>query len=392
MIKKYLPMISLILILVSIPLFSDKARSEECLFQHPIPSGWKFRAFEMTDSYIGIFFWPDIEFRWYEPQVFPKGRVQILDKKSGEIVFDIITEPGERFRLLKNNKIILVGGDESGDDSIRMLTIEGKELWRVKWPQGPQIVKGEVVFDLKAREFGYVDLMWGALSTPAIVYDLDTGREKFRFGPLTFPEKLKEAGAGLKVFLPIGEDNLFLMGIGASVFLKHYDDRKDVWAINNVGGNINSGGFLGDDYICLKYWRRDGKNKYIDGLVIIEWRTGKIVFRLENIEIKINGVWQKRLSIPIPYPRFIHIDEEDNSLIFTSDKNDNLVVRIPYDPKRKTWPEEKLKRYRAQVKFKMVGKSKEYQEIFYGKYVVDEIEEGGLRSLKIRKVSLKEED
>lgn len=386
--RRHLILISLILILSSIASFHNKARAQELLLKHPIPSGWKFRDLKISELYIGICFWPDMELNGHVSQDFPRTLIQILDKEGGKVVFDFITEAGESLRLLKDNKILLISGDEDGDDSIRMLTLDGKELWRVRWPQGPQTIKGQVLLDLKGREFAYADLMWGSSSNPAIVYDLESGKEKFRYGPVNLPEKLKEAGIGLKVFLPIGEDNLFLVGIGSSIFLKHYDNRKDVWAINDVGGNITSGKFLDESYVGLNYWRREGKNKHIYGLAVIDWQTGKVVFRLENI--KINGVLQKKTIIPSI--DFIYIDEEDNSLILTPDRNDNLVVKIPYNSKIKTWVEEKMKRYRAQVNYKIVGKSREYQKIFYGKYVVDETEDGGLRLLKVRKVSLRDED
>ncbi|MGB9764809.1 MAG: hypothetical protein ACPLZD_05590 [Candidatus Saccharicenans sp.] len=386
--KRYLILMGLILIMASVTFFSPKALSEELLIKHPIPFGWKFKDLEMGEKYIGICFWPDIELNGHEPQIFPRTLVQILDKKSGRVILEVKTEAGERFKLLKDNKIFLVKGDESGDDSIRMLDLDGKEYWRIKWPQGLQSVKGQVLFDLRGKEFAYVDLVWGSLSTPAVVYDLDSGKEKFIYGPLNLPEKLREAGFGLKVFLPIGEDNLFLMGIGASVFLKHYDNRKDIWTISDIGGNISSGKFLNDDYVGLNYWRREEKNKYISGLAVIEWKTGKIAFRLENI--KINGVSQKKITIP--YVDFIFLDKGDNSLVFNPDKDDNLVVKIPYNYKTKTWVEEKAKRYRALVKYKVVGKSREYQKIYYGKYVVDENEAGGLKILRISSVSLRDED
>ncbi|HEK85448.1 MAG TPA: hypothetical protein ENO29_03710 [Candidatus Aminicenantes bacterium] len=108
--KRYLILMGLILIMASVTFFSPKALSEELLIKHPIPFGWKFKDLEMGEKYIGICFWPDIELNGHEPQIFPRTLVQILDKKSGRVILEVKTEAGERFKLLKDNKIFLVKG------------------------------------------------------------------------------------------------------------------------------------------------------------------------------------------------------------------------------------------------------------------------------------------
>lgn len=379
-------LVGLISILISASLFSIPAKSEQLLLQQSVPSCWKFKDLKISDSHIGIFYFDD-NFKSARLQGFPPGRIQIFDRKSRVLVSDLLTMPGERFDFLRDNKIALILGDEGGDYRIRVLTFEGNELLRLDLPDDG--IGRQVVLDLKGREFALVDLHWGSRSVPAIIYDIDSGRVKFRYGPLTLPKELEERGLGLKFLYPVGEDNLFLMGIGAGIYLKHYDGRKDIWAIKDVGGNIQGGRFLDDNFFALTYWRPETKNKGAEGLIIIDWKTGRIVFRLENI--KEGKSWQKRMVIP--FPEFIHISEEDKSLILgPSSSADNLMIKIPFDPTGKTWIEEKMKRYRAQVSYKIVGKSKEYQKVFYGEYVVDEDEEGDVKTLRIKKVNLLDED
>lgn len=381
--KKVIISIGIMLILCSTTGF---ALLEELSIRHPVPAGWKFKDLEVGEKYIGIRFLPDGGAGENEGQEFPEALVHVLDKKTGTVVSELKAGISERFKLLKGNKILLIDGDESGDNAVRLLGLNGQERWRIRWPQGLS-VKGLVIPDLRGKEFAYADLVWGSFSTPAVVYEFESGKEKFSYGPPNLPQKLREVGIGLKVFLPVGEGEMFLLGLGASLFLKHYDGRKDAWAISDIGGNISNGKFLNDECVVVNYWRDEAKS-HLSGLAVLDWKTGKIIFRLENKRVA--GKPDKKWSIP--YVDFIFLDEDDNSLIFSPDKDSDLVIRVPYNPAKKTWEERGIRRYRAALKGKMVGNVMEYQKLFQGKYVVDEEEEAGRRILKIKKAVLKEEN
>lgn len=297
------------------------------LIERNLPPGWIFRDFNISDSNLkALCLLPDVPEDVRLTGNIPR-RVQVFDH-TNDLIADLTMEDGFSFRkFTRNDRIILCDGEEGGCFRMKVLEPSGKEKYTIqadeRWPVSAPFGK-DIALVPGPEDIG-----------PISIIDEDTGQEKARLDPPT------NNGRPFKVaaFLPVGENGLYVQGIGATLYLKSYLHVGDVyWQIQDIGGNIKGGMFLNDEYLAISYGKDDfHNNRFTAGITVVEWRTGTILFKKEGSQI--NGVkdsWFSRLNA-----RSVFLDE--GSLYFYGNSDD--VLRFPKQPDgRKGWNQSELKR------------------------------------------------
>lgn len=310
---------------------AQSSEGEEIL-KCEIPQGFIYKNFHLSPSGMkGIVFLMDTP----GSLVSDVSILEIFDL-SNNLVMRRVLDSGWGFSgFTPDNKLILSKGHADSVSEIKILDIEGKEIMSI-----PEIGSRRLFFDLQGRELAVVALGYDAAYWPSVVYDLAKGIEKFRLGPVPLPENIKDKKkdkknvfpwTGTRIFLPVGEDNLFLWGIGATILLQRYDGPGSVWKIDNIGGNISEGKFLNEEYLAVSYFVPG--IKYKEGLAIIRWRDGQVVFRMENYIV--NGKREKNLPV-LQGVDSLCLDEDGN-LSFVEDNGQ--IYKFHFKQENKTWDE-----------------------------------------------------
>ncbi|MCR4410104.1 MAG: hypothetical protein QHH43_10550 [Candidatus Saccharicenans sp.] len=299
-----------------------------------IPSGWKLKTFDLSKSgHIAVFYVPDLP----QEAISPESRtyLQLLSLK-GKLLFDRMLEPGGWFfGFLPGDKILLLEGTQ-----YCLLDLQGKVQARFA---DPYLGNRDIIIDLFGNELA-LSPGSGITSMPVSVIDLNTGREKFRFGPFTVPEGRFRINPGF-CFLPVGQDDLYLQGFGNTLLLCRYKDDQKIWQISEIGGNIQKAEFLNNDLIIVSYYDlevpRKEKSKY--GLVLIDWKTGRIIFRKEGF--RVGNRYDNWFRIIHLFKAFL---DEDGNLCFISS---GKVYKLPKIAENQ-WDANRMKAYIVQFKGK----------------------------------------
>lgn len=348
-------MMSLTVLLIGIVTFSLLGQVET-IFERNIPPGWKYRKVDISRSGVrALSLLPDLP-EDQPPTKDISRRLQIFDNENILINDMIIPDRFYFSKITGNDNIILCDGDESGCGRIKVLDLLGNEKYTIsaedRWPVISPIGKD-------------IALIPGpSVVGPVSIIDEDTGREKVRIGsPANNNKALRIA-----CFFPLGEDGLYVQGVGATLFLKSYLHIGEVyWKIQDIGGNIEKGVFLNDRYLAIGYGTDDFRDhKFMAGVAIIESRTGDIVFNKKGFQI--NGVkddWYSRLAS-------LSLSVDDDSLLFYGDPDDVLSIPRCNDG-RKGWEATRIKKLRlspAQLREVRRGERTSKPEVVAGKYVI----------------------
>lgn len=299
-----------------------------------IPSGWKLKTFDLSKSgHIAFFYIPDLP----QEAISPESRTYLqLLNPEGKLLFDRMLEPGGWFfGFLPGDKILLLESTQ-----YCLLDLQGKVQARFA---DPYLGNRDIIIDLFGNELA-LSPGSGITSMPVSVIDLNTGREKFRFGPLTVPEGRFRINPGF-CFLPVGQDDLYLQGFGNTLLLCRYKDDQKIWQISEIGGNIQKAEYLNKDLIIVSYYDlevpRKEKSKY--GLVLIDWRTGRIIFRKEGF--RVGNRYDNWYRIIHLFKAFL---DDDGNLCFISS---GKVYKLPKIAENQ-WDANRMKAYIIQFKGK----------------------------------------
>jgi len=222
--------------------------------------------------------------------------------------------------------------------TLQFLSPGGDELFKIDG-----VGDRRIIFDPSGKELALAALGYDGLYEETVVFDTKTGKEKFRQGPMklsgpTTTNTKATAFTGPALFLPVGEDNLYLFGVGASLFLKKYDEPGEKWTIKDIGGNISNGKFLDEQHVGVSYYVPG--SVYKEGLAVVDWKNGQIVFRLENQ--RVND--QKQKELPSLDADNAHFDKEKN-LVFLNE--DGEIFIMPFEKESRSWQEKKVRYYLA---------------------------------------------
>lgn len=299
-----------------------------------VPSGWKLKTFDLSESgHIAFFYIPDLPPEAISPE--SRTYLQLLNPE-GKLLFDRRLEPGGWFfGFLPGDKILLLESTQ-----YCLLDLQGKVQARFA---DPYLGNRDIIIDLFGNELA-LSPGSGITSMPVSVIDLNTGRERFCFGPLTVPEGRFRINPGF-CFLPVGQDDLYLQGFGNTVLLCSYKDDQKIWQISEIGGNIQKAEYLNKDLIVVSYYDlevpRKEKSKY--GLVLIDWKTGRIIFRKEGF--RVGNRYDNWYRIIHLFKAFL---DDDGNLCFISS---GKVYKLPKLAENQ-WDENRMKAYIIQFKGK----------------------------------------
>lgn len=350
--KKKMSLTVLLIGVATISLFGQI----ETVFERSIPPGWKYRKVDISMSGVRVLYLlPDLPEDQPPVKDIPR-RLQIFDNKNNLINDMMIPDHFYFSKITGNDKIILCDGDESGCSRIKVLDLQGKEEYTIaaegRWP----------VLSPHGKDIALIP--GPSVVGPVSIIDEDTGQEKFRIGP----PSIKDKALQIACFFPLGEDGLYVQGVGATLSLKNYLHIGEVlWKIQDIGGNIERGVFLNDGYLAIGYGTDDFRgHKFMAGVAIIESRTGEIVFDKKGFQI--NGAkddWYSRLAS-------LSLSVDDDSLLFYGDPDDVLSIPRRADG-RKGWELtclRKLKLSPDQRREIRWGEKTLKPELVAGKYVI----------------------
>lgn len=334
----------------------DSLGQMETVLEHKVPPGWKYKSFSISSSQVkALFFLPDLSDEALLTSAFPR-RLQVFSSENS-LIADLTIADNYRLRsITKNDKIILGDGDESGCGHIKLLDLLGNELYTVnaegRWPVVAPYGK-DIALVPGLQDIG-----------PVSIIDEDTGKEKLRINP---PES-KNKTFKISAFFPLGEEGFYVQGVGATLMLKSYlHVNERYWKIQDIGGNINQGIMLNDEYLAVNYRIDDFSSKKLTvGVAVVEWRTGNVLFNKRGYQI--NGVQDSW------YPNFntLSLLIDNGSLLFYADPD--RVVRLPLRSNgNKGWDENRLvmsELSHSQREEIALGEKHIKPEVRGGKYVI----------------------
>lgn len=300
---------------------------EQTIIEHSLPPGWMFKSFDVSRSNLkALCLLPDVP-----EEVRLKGNISrrvLIFNQTNNLISDLTLEDDFSFRkFTRNDRIILCDGGEGGCFRMKVMEPSGTEKYTIqaegRWPVIAPLGK-DIALVPGPEDVG-----------PISIIDEDTGREKAKIEP---PSNTNRA-VKITAFLPLGEDGLYVQGIGATLLLKSYLHIGEVyWQIQDIGGNIRGGTYLNDEYLAISYGTDDFHNKkFTAGIAVVEWRTGNILFKKEGSQI--NGdkdEWFSRLNAP-------NVFIDNGSLYFYGNSDD--VLRVPKQASGgRGWNESMLKK------------------------------------------------
>lgn len=294
--------------------------SQEVVLERTLPPGWIFNNFYYQDNQNpgsglkALFLVQDLP-----EEIRASGKVarrlQVFDA-ANNLVADLTLPEWHWFGgFIDNDRLLVYSGDVEVD-RVEVLDFKGNEIYSLDGG-GRQLQKALLGNDFALTPRLGLDLETGPIS----IIDGEKGKEKLKIEPYPGnPQGLPLPGC----FLLIGE-GYFLTGLGATLFLENYNQPgQKLWMIEDIGGNIQEAHFLSRDLIAVSYDIEAGfrKAEFISGMAIIEWRTGKVLFRKSARQQEgPDKFWYqliRSLSLMM---------DEDGNLVFTL--NDDEAIRIP---------------------------------------------------------------
>jgi hypothetical protein len=339
----------------------------EVVLERKMPAGWILRKAAISSSgEKALFFFQDLPQEVRLTGHFPK-RLQIFDKNNNSTADFIIEDDYWLSDITRDSRIILTKGDENSVQRVKVVDLKGNELFSIpsegRFPE-PALLGKEIALVPRQGQVG-----------PISIIDDETGRENLRFERVSVKPEI----ANNICFRSIGEDGMFIEGIGAALALKSYlNENKDLWRLPDIGGNIKDCRFLDDELLVVEYERNDFRSdKLHNGIIVLLWRTGEICFRKEGSQIAQKpDPWFYRLST-------LNILSEDGDLVFLGDEGRGVLI-----PKkagiRKEWDIRSQKNVmRADQPENLPDGRRVYRPTINGKYVINIIGET-LRIQKLR--------
>lgn len=282
-----------------------KLLAQEVVLERTLPPGWIFKFFHPPDSDSGLkalFLIQDLpdEIRATYKVA---SRLQVFDQNNN-LVADLTLPEYHWFEgFIGDDKLLISEGDEGGIGRLKVVDFAGREIFSLE--AGGRWVQQAVI----GHDFALTPRL-GHESGPISIIDGEKGIERLRIEP--FP-KGPQGEILPSCFLLLG-DGYFVMGGGATLFLENYNEPgKKFWIIQNIGGNISNSIILSRDLIAIGFdAKADFKNnEFISGVAVIEWRTGKILFK------KLAREKQREKDFWYPAIKYLNLYlEKDGSLIF----------------------------------------------------------------------------
>jgi hypothetical protein len=324
------------LFLTSWYVFSQEPAQTEVVLERKVPSGMIFKGFDISSlGQRALFFIePSDQINKIRPD---RSKLEIYDSNNKLILEKALDRDCFFHGFSPDGKIILsYGGDPMVIGTLQFLTPGGDELFKIDG-----VGDRRIIFDPSGKELALAALGYDGLYEDTVVFDTKTGKEKFRQGPIKLPgptttNTKATAFTGPGLFLPVGEDNLYLFGVGASLFLKKYDEPGEKWTIKDIGGNISNGKFLDEQHVGVSYYVPG--SAYKEGLAVVDWKNGQIVFRLENE--RVND--QKQKELPSLDADKAYFDKEKNLVILNEDGE---IYVVPFEKERRSWQEKNVRYY-----------------------------------------------
>jgi len=338
--KNYLKLSIIVsfLVLTSWYIFSQESTETEVVLERKIPSGMIFKGLDISSTGHRALFY--IEHSDQINKIRPDwSKLEIYDSNNRLILEKVLERDCFFHGFSPDGKIILsFSGDPMVIQTLQFLSPGGDELFKIDG-----VGDRRIIFDPSGKELALAALGYDGLYEETVVFDTKTGKEKFRQGPMklsgpTTTNTKATALTGPALFLPVGEDNLYLFGVGASLFLKKYDEPGEKWTIKDIGGNISNGKFLDEQHVGVSYYVPG--SVYKEGLAVVDWKNGQIVFKLENQ--RVND--QKQKELPSLDADNAHFDKEKN-LVFLNE--DGEIVIVPFEKASRSWQEKKVRYYLA---------------------------------------------
>ncbi|MGB9836987.1 MAG: hypothetical protein ACPLRX_09650 [Candidatus Saccharicenans sp.] len=304
---------------------AQQSEGEE-LFRVKIPAGFIYKTFHVSPAGMKA-----LSFLEHRPESLHSNRslVKIFDTDN-LLIEEKVLDSGWIFGgFTPANALILLRGEGDSLSEARIVDLQWREILSVK-----NIGSRRLFCDVRGKEVALAALGYDSQYMPSVVYDLNSGQEKFRLEPFSLPDVSqpeKIPWTGTRIFLPVGQDNLFVWGIGATVLLQRYQQPGHIWKIDSIGGNIADGKFLGQDYLAVRYFVPE--KKYREGLAIIRWRDGQIVFRIENY-IANN---RREKELPPLTVEGLYLQDDGFDLCLLND--DGRLLKIKFKAEKKTWDE-----------------------------------------------------
>lgn len=194
----------------------------------PIPEGWKFRKFDVSiSSHIAVYYVPDLAER--ELAGCDVATLLQIFNLRGDLLFERWLDPREWFFSFTPQNMILL----ARHGRYCLLDLEGNGKLNFA---DSHFGERKPVYDLYNREIA-LSPGTGIESYPCEVINMNTGKTKFKLGPIKLPENQSVLPPGF-IFLPVGRDDLYVLGLGGTLCLRRYGDQKDIWKIDYIGGHI----------------------------------------------------------------------------------------------------------------------------------------------------------
>jgi len=294
--------------------------AQEVLHEYKIPPGWKFKSYFSRALYL----LPDLPDEELAKGDVPR-RLLIFDRQD-KLISDLMLEPGWWFGGYLDDRILLEESDEYGTYLIKLTDLQGKEIYRVNG-QGRFLNQA-----LLGKDFALVPSKIQEQIGPISIIDGKTGQEKFKLEPYQGPDGPSIPDG----FLLIGE-GFYVIGKGASLFLKsYYEPEKTFWQIWNMGGNINKIEWLNKDLIAVGYGFDDfEKDRFISGVAVIEWRSGKILFNKYATRVRQGENWKEDKWFDSFHYLLLSIGKEGELII--KEKEDRETILPPKVGRKGSW-------------------------------------------------------
>lgn len=317
-------------------------------FEFNIPPGWAFKTASLSRNGLKVVTLVQNFFSEDQASNNIPSRLLVFDKNN-TILNDLSYPEPKQVLITRDDNVIIMGGIESIND-ITVLDSRGTPMFDTS-TKGRRPIPALLGKDigLARTEFGDRAEIVGTVS----IIDGVTGKERMSFGPPT-----GKGVTGYSGFLPIGEGGQFLTAIGATVCLRTYLQPKEtLWRVDNIGGNVRTIIPLDGDYVGIAYDANDFRaKKYRAGIVVLDRRDGKILFRQESHNPQA-GLW-----------KFLHgalnvtLDEGD---LFFTDPSTGEGVRVPKGiGSSAQWDMRQLKEY------ELINKSSNDEMTLDSRYVV----------------------
>lgn len=318
-------------------IFAGQLLSQEVVLERTLPPGWIFNNFYYQNhqnpglGMKALFLVQDL------PEEIRAGgkvarRLQVFDA-ANNLVADLTLPEWHWFGgFIGNDRLLVYAGDVEVE-RVEVLDFKGNEIYSLDGG-GRQLQQS-----LLGNDFALTPRL-GLETGPISIIDGEKGKEKLKIEP--YPKS--PPGWPLPgCFLLIG-DGYFLTGLGATLFLENYNQPgQKLWMIRDIGGNIQEARILSKDLIAVSYDIEASfrKNEFISGMAILEWRTGKVMFRKSaRLQEGPDNFWHqliRSLSLMM---------DEDGNLVFTL--NDDEAIRIPREKASGPgWNEARAVRIRA---------------------------------------------